>query len=235
MADTLIAASALSVRFGSFVALDGIDLDIKRGKILGLLGPSGSGKTTLIRCLAGLHAQSSGQLRRRAPAPRLGYMAQSDALYEDLSGYRNLEYFAAFQGIRGSAAKTKIAAVLELSGLSGHERKLVRHYSGGMRKRLSLAIALVHEPELLILDEPTVGIDPLLRARFWDEFRRLRDSGVTILLSSHAMDEAERCDELALIFDGKLLALDSPRGLTARLGVNSVEEAFLSLRKGERK
>jgi ABC-2 type transport system ATP-binding protein len=158
-------------------------------------------------------------------------MAQADALYDDLSGVRNLEYFLALHGLRGSEASGRIAEALELTGLSGQERKPVKNYSGGMRKRLSLAIALAHKPDILILDEPTVGIDPLLRVRFWDEFRRLRDAGVAILLSSHVMDEAERCDELALIFDGELLALDSPKGLCQKMGTTSVEGAFLSLRK----
>ncbi|HET6487502.1 MAG TPA: ABC transporter ATP-binding protein, partial [Spirochaetia bacterium] len=160
----------------------------------------------------------------------VGYMAQDDALYPDLSGAQNLRFFAALYGLRGAASRAAMARVFALTRLQGEETKRVRHYSGGMRKRLSLAAALLHEPPILILDEPTIGIDPVLRAEFWDEFRRLRAAGSTLLLSTHVMDEADRCDLLALIFDGRLLAYGTPAEIRASVGAGTTEDAFLALR-----
>jgi ABC-2 type transport system ATP-binding protein len=242
MSESTLRAAALTQRYGEFLALDGLSIDIPKGKIVGVLGPSGSGKTTLLRCLANLQKPSSGTVEWIGSAPGartaagrtkgIGYMAQSDALYDDLNGRENLAYFAGLQGISGIERKRRIDAVLALTLLAPDARKLVRHYSGGMKKRLSLAAALVHDPDFLILDEPTVGIDPLLRASFWQEFARLRGLGKTILLSTHAMDEAERCDLIALIFDGRLLAYASPKEVMEKLGAASVEAAFIKLREG---
>jgi ABC-2 type transport system ATP-binding protein len=241
MNESVLKAVSLTQHFGEFLALDRLSIDIPKGKIVGILGPSGSGKTTLLRCLADLQKPSSGKIEWVGAAPGaktakgrakgLGYMAQSDALYEDLNGRENLSYFASLQGLRGAERRKKIDEVLGLTELRGDAKKLVRHYSGGMKKRLSLAAALAHDPDFLMLDEPTVGIDPLLRANFWAEFSRLRDQGKTILLSTHAMDEAERCDLIALIFDGRLLAYGSPAEVMERLGASSVEGAFIRLRE----
>lgn len=238
MADMDIRITALSHRFDGETVLRNVDMEIPAGMIVGLLGPSGSGKTTLIRCMIGLLRPTAGSVEiggRRVPdpglPPELGYMAQSDALYEDLSGLENLRFFGSLYGLRGPAVREGIDRVLGLTLLAGHERKRVRHYSGGMRKRLSLAIALLHEPSLLVLDEPTIGIDPVLRAQFWDEFRRRKDAGRTIVLTTHVMDEAARCDRLGMIFEGRLLSYASPREIMDRTGTASVEEAFLALRR----
>ena len=242
MSESMLRASALTQRYGESLALDGLSIDVPKGKIVGVLGPSGSGKTTLLRCLANLQKPSSGKVEWIGSAPGaktaagrtkgIGYMAQADALYDDLNGRENLAYFAGLQGLAGIERKRRIDAVLGLTLLAPDGKKLVRHYSGGMKKRLSLAAALVHDPDFLILDEPTVGIDPLLRASFWREFSRLRGLGKTILLSTHAMDEAERCDLIALIFDGRLLAYASPKEVMERLGTASLEQAFIKLREG---
>jgi ABC-2 type transport system ATP-binding protein len=238
MDDMTVQVTALSHRFDKETVLRDVDMEIPSGLIVGLLGPSGSGKTTLIRCMIGLLKPTAGTVQiggrlvpDRSLPPDLGYMAQSDALYEDLSGLENLRFFGSLYGLRGRAAREGIDRVLALTLLAGHERKRVRHYSGGMRKRLSLAIALLHEPRLLVLDEPTIGIDPVLRAQFWGEFQRLKAAGRTLVLTTHVMDEAARCDRLGMIFEGRLLAYGTPREIMERTGAGSVEEAFLALRR----
>jgi ABC-2 type transport system ATP-binding protein len=235
-----IAARGLSRAFGGRPALRNVDLDVGEGRIVGLLGPSGSGKTTLIRCVAGLAAPDSGgawvaghPAGSRAALAAMGYMPQGDALYEELSGRRNLEFFASLHGLGKARAKARADRVLALVRLEGEGPKKVAHYSGGMRKRLSLAAALVNEPKILLLDEPTVGIDPALRGEFWEEFRRLASAGATLLVSTHVMDEAERCNELALVAEGRLVAYGSPSALKERAGAATVEGAFLALSRGE--
>ena len=232
-----VSVQGVSVSFERRPALLDASLEIPAGSIVGLLGPSGAGKTTLIRCIVGLLRPQAGSVRvagRRVPdrslAPRIGYMAQEDALYAELSGVQNLRFFASLYGLRGAASRAAVDAVFRLTRLSGEESKRVKNYSGGMRKRLSLAAALLHSPSLLILDEPTVGIDPVLRAEFWKEFRALRDRGATLLLTTHVMDEADRCDRLAMIFEGRLLAYDTPAGVCRSVGAATTEEAFLALR-----
>ncbi len=233
-----VSVRDVTVRFDKRPALSRASLEIPPGSIVGLLGPSGAGKTTLIRCIAGLLRPQEGRVTvagkpvpDRELAAHIGYMAQEDALYPDLTGVQNLRFFTSLYGLRGPAAREAISAVFRLTQLEGEENKRVKNYSGGMRKRLSLAVALVHGPSLLILDEPTVGIDPVLRAEFWDEFRKLRDAGTTLLLTTHVMDEADRCDRLALIFDGRVLAYDTPAEVCRAVGAKTTEDAFLTLRE----
>ncbi len=237
MSDMDVTVSGLTVTYDGTPALREASLSVPHGSIVGILGPSGSGKTTLIKCIVGLLRPARGEVRvagRRVPdkslARSVGYMAQEDALYPDLTGQQNLRFFSSLYGLRGPAAAAAISSVFRLTRLTGHESKRVKNYSGGMRKRLSLAAALVHGPSLLVLDEPTVGIDPVLRAEFWDEFRRLRDAGATILLTTHVMDEADRCDRLALVFEGRVLAYDTPAGVCRAVGASTTEESFLALR-----
>ncbi len=232
-----VSVNQVSVSFDRRPALIGASIEIPERSIVGLLGPSGAGKTTLIRCIAGLLRPQGGHVDiagRRVPdkslASRIGYMAQEDALYPDLSGAQNLRFFASLYGLRGESARAAIDAVFRLTRLTGEESKKVKNYSGGMRKRLSLAAALVHAPSLLILDEPTVGIDPVLRAEFWEKFRSLRAGGATLLLTTHVMDEADRCDKLALVFEGKVLAFGTPDEVRRGVGAATTEEAFLALR-----
>ena len=217
--------------FGTLRALDGITLRVRQGEIYGLLGPNGSGKTTLIRAIVGLVAPDSGSvsvLGHRMPAlsilSSVGYMTQAAALYPDLSVEENLRFFAAISGADGN-----VTEVLKTVELEERRKSVVSTLSGGMRQRCSLACALVHHPRLLLLDEPTVGVDPQLRVQFWEHFRDMAAAGTTILVSSHVMDEAERCQRLGLIRFGKLLGEGSPAEVRAAAGTNNLEEAFLKL------
>jgi ABC-2 type transport system ATP-binding protein len=217
--------------FGTLRALDGLTLRVKQGEIYGLLGPNGSGKTTLIRAIVGLVAPDSGTvtvLGRRMPdldiLSQVGYMTQQAALYPDLSVEENLRFFAAISG-----ADSNVTEVLKTVELEQRRNSVVATLSGGMRQRCSLACALVHRPRLLLLDEPTVGVDPQLRVQFWDHFRDMAAAGTTIVVSSHVMDEAERCQRLGLIRLGKLLGEGTPDEVRASAGTNNLEEAFLKL------
>ena len=239
----IITVRDLVQKFGQSTVLDNINLEVKRGEILGILGPSGSGKTTLVKNVVGMQTSDKGEIivvGTRMPSlsivSRFGYMAQSDALYEDLTALDNIMFFASLYGLKGKKAKIRAEEMLELTHLVQDKKKLVRNFSGGMKRRLSLAISLIHEPEILILDEPTVGIDPVLRKEFWRKFYQLKEDGHTIILTTHVMDEAEKCDRLALIRDGKIIALASPDELKALSGEHNLEGAFLyfsGLKEGE--
>ena len=226
-----VEAIGLRKAFGPITAVDGIDLALEPGRIYGLLGPNGSGKTTLIRMLAGLARPTSGQARvlgvampDRQTLGRIGYMPQAEALYPDLSVAENIGFFAALEGATGRA---KVDRALTLVELSERRSAPVLELSGGMRRRLSLAITLVHEPAVVILDEPTVGVDPALRVQFWSHFRELAAAGTTILVASHVMDEADRCDELVFVRSGKVIARGTGAELRAKAGTDNLETAFL--------
>jgi ABC-2 type transport system ATP-binding protein len=232
--NTVAEAQALCKHFGPIRAVDGLDLAVQAGEIYGLLGPNGSGKTTLIRLLIGLLKPTSGRaailgqaMPDKAILSQVGYMTQVSALYDDLSVKDNVAFFAEMCGLPPADSRARIAEVLELVNLQDRAGSLVRTLSGGMKQRTSLACALVHRPRLLFLDEPTVGVDPQLRVTFWTYFRRLADGGATLIVSSHVMDEAERCDRLGFIRSGKLLAEGSAAALRAQVGAATLEEAFL--------
>ncbi|RIX54184.1 ABC transporter ATP-binding protein [Paenibacillus nanensis] len=227
-------------RFGGKEVIRSISLQVERGEIFGLLGPSGSGKTTLVKIIAGIDEATNGEiyllgekLPKLAMMNRIGYMAQSDALYAELSAKENLEFFGALFGLKGSKLKARMQYVMELVGLGGHLGRTVSAYSGGMKRRLSLAVALMHEPEVLILDEPTVGIDPLLRQSIWRELEALGRSGTTIIVTTHVMDEAEKCNRLGMIREGRLIALGTPADLKNQTGGGTIEEAFLRYGGGQ--
>ena len=226
-----VEVEGVSKRFGAQPALDDVTLRIRRGEVYGILGPNGAGKTTLIRSLVGLIVPDSGTvtvLGRRMPSldilARVGYMTQQAALYPDLSAAENVRFFAEIYG-----AHDGVREALEFVDLWDRRDSVVSNLSGGMRTRCSLACALVHKPDLLLLDEPTVGVDPQLRVQLWDRFQRMARDGASILVSSHVMDEAERCDRLGLIRFGRLLAEGTVAELKRKAGVERLEDAFLKL------
>nr|WP_233567798.1 ABC transporter ATP-binding protein [Cohnella faecalis] len=238
---TCIEANRVTRKFGRQTVLDNISLTVRQGEIFGLLGPSGSGKTTLVKIITGLDVPDGGEvtlLGERMPKlsmlSRIGYMAQSDALYGELSAQENLAFFASLYGLRGAGLKRRMEETAELVKLTGDLKKPVHLYSGGMKRRLSLAVALMHEPEVLVLDEPTVGIDPVLRKSIWNELESLRRGGVTILMTTHVMDEAEKCDRLAMIRDGSVIASGSPIELKSSSGTSTMEDAFVAFGGGAR-
>jgi ABC-2 type transport system ATP-binding protein len=228
-----IRASGLAKAFGALRAVDGVTFDLAPGRIYGLLGPNGSGKTTLIRLLAGLTAPTAGwaevlgtRMPSRPALSRIGYMTQADGVYTALTVSENLRFFGAVYGVDGDGPAADALAVVDLADRKG---SIVGTLSGGQRRRLSLACALIHRPPVLFLDEPTVGVDPLLRVQFWSHFRALADAGTTIVVSSHVMDEADRCDELLFVRSGRITARGSGAEIRARAGTSDLEQAFLRL------
>jgi len=221
----------VSKSFGALKALNRVTLRVRQGEIYGLLGPNGAGKTTLIRLICGLleaHAGTVTVLGRRMPEigvlRHIGYMTQQAALYPSISVEENVRFFAAINGVDDG-----VKEALDLVQLYDRRGSVVSTLSGGMRQRCSLACALVHKPELLLLDEPTVGVDPQLRVQFWDYFRRMAGEGTTLIVSSHVMDEADRCERLGLIQYGRLLAEGTPAEIRDLGGSQNLEEAFLAL------
>lgn len=232
----LIEIEKLSKSFGEQKVLDKIDFKLESGEIVGLIGPSGSGKSTLIKTMLGMEKADEGEalvlnykMPKREILSNIGYMAQSDALYEMLTGYENLEFFGKMKGVSAKELKKEIEYIAEVVDLTDDLKKLVSNYSGGMKRRLSLAIALIGSPELLILDEPTVGIDPSLRKNIWKELFKQRDNGVGILVTTHVMDEAELTDKVGLLLNGDIIDFDTPQQLKVKNNVKTIEEVFLKV------
>ncbi len=218
----IISATNVSRAFDSKTVVDDISFDVDPGSILGVVGPSGSGKTTTVRMLTGTLGRTAGEIRvlgedpmdfSRATRGRIAYMPQLFSLYEDLSAQENVGFVAALYGIGPFARRSRIRKALEVVDLYEARHRLARDLSGGMQRRLELACALVHSPDVLFVDEPTAGIDPMLRQSIWDELRRLRDEGRTLVVTTQYVSEAEYCDRVALIADGELVALDTPEEL----------------------
>ena len=234
--DAVIRIRDLTVQRGGKTVLPGVSLDVRRGVVTGLLGPSGSGKTTLMRSIVGVQIVEGGEvevLGQPAGTPelrrRLAYVTQAPSVYGDLTVRENLQYFARVLGAPAARVDETIAAVgLEAQG-SKLVRQLVQTLSGGERSRASLAVALLGEPDVLVLDEPTVGLDPVLRRDLWEQFRSLAAQGKTVLVSTHVMDEAERCDELVLIREGQVVASAPPAALLRQTHTDNLEAAFLAL------
>lgn len=232
--EPVVVIEHLVKQFGKLRAIDDLTMTINTGETFGLIGPNGSGKTTLIRILVGLARPTSGTLRvlhERVPNSRVlaqtGYMTQLSALYNDLTARENLQFFCSIYGVRGKEQGQRIQEILERVDLADRANDVVSKFSGGMKQRLSLACALVHHPRLVFLDEPTVGVDPELRRSFWNYFAQLNTEGVTIIVSTHHLDEAARCTRLALLRFGKLLAQDTPQALLQQSGKDNMEDAFL--------
>ena len=231
-AEPAVLSEQLRVVRGGRPALDDLTASVRRGVVTGLLGPSGSGKSTLIRSIVGVQVIASGSLRvlgleagSAALRPRIGYMTQAPSVYNDLTVEENLRYFARI--LRAPAQR--VDELIEAVDLGAERDRVVDRLSGGQRTRVSLATALVGQPELLVLDEPTVGLDPVLRRDLWALFDRLAAGGTTLLVSSHVMDEARHCTELLLLYEGRLLATGTPDDLRSRTGADDLEDGFLRL------
>jgi ABC-2 type transport system ATP-binding protein len=235
----VVAGRGLTVRRGGQVILDDLTFSIARGQVTGLLGPSGCGKTTLMRVLVGVQAITAGEvtlLGQPAGHPRLrarvGYATQSPAIYPDLTLGENLRYFGTVLGLRGRPLAQAISATVGTLDLGGLDKRLVGTFSGGQLARAGLAVALLGRPDLLVLDEPTVGLDPVLRRDLWAMFHELAAAGASLLVSSHVMDEAARCDRLLFMREGRFLAEASPGEILVRTATADLESAFLALAAG---
>ena len=232
---TVIDVRDLVVQRGRVQALRGVSFETRPGEVTGLLGPSGCGKSTLMRAVVGVQVVQSGEVEvlglpagDRRLRDRVGYVTQAPSVYDDLTVAENLRFFARVLGV----PRTEIDRCVEAVDLGSRRDQVVNRLSGGERSRVSLAAALLGSPELLVLDEPTVGLDPVLRRDLWAMFHRLADAGTAVLVSSHVMDEAERCDRLLLMRDGELIAQDTPQALLDRTRTTDIENAFLSLVEG---
>jgi ABC-2 type transport system ATP-binding protein len=246
-----IETENLSKRFGQFVAVDSVTFNVQRGTIFGFLGPNGAGKTTTMRMLLGLLKPSGGQAKLlgydvahqpRAVKQRIGYMSQRFSLYDDLTVEENLKFFGRTYGLRGERLRERIQFVLKMADLIGREKTAGRELAGGFRQRMALGAAILHDPELIFLDEPTAGVDPVSRRSFWELLYRLvNDEGVTVFVTTHYMDEAEQCQELAFIHGGKIVAQGSPsdlketlmRGLVIEITPDDPPEAMRLLKQAQ--
>lgn len=233
-----VETTGLRKEFDGLVAVDSLDLRIGKGLVYGMIGPNGSGKTTAIKMLVGLLRPTAGGARVlgesipvRMKTARMGYMPQEMAVYDDISVHENLAFFAGLYSLDAESARRREEELLGMIDLKDRADSLVGHLSGGMRHRVSLACALMHDPELVFLDEPTVGVDPELRAGFWDYFTKLKEAGKTIVLTTHYMDEAVRCDVVGMMRQGVLIAEGTPAGLLERTRTAGLEDAFLAFSK----
>lgn len=242
--ETVILAENLTKRFGDFVATDHISFSVRRGEIFGFLGANGAGKTTAMRMLCGLSRPSEGraivagsdvatepeQVKRH-----IGYMSQKFSLYDDLTVRENMRLFGGIYGMRRRQIAERTEAMLDELGLTGERDTLVRSLPLGWKQKLAFALAIFHEPEIVFLDEPTGGVDPVTRRRFWEQICLAADRGITVFVTTHYMDEAEYCDRVSIMVDGKIEALDTPSGLKQRFGTDNLYDVFLHLaRKAQR-
>ncbi|GEK35053.1 ABC transporter ATP-binding protein [Kurthia sibirica] len=223
-----------SKKFKQTIVINELSLQVRTGILFALIGPSGGGKTTLIKMIMGMLKSDTGTvtaLNKKVPNKQLlhdiGYMAQADALYTDLTGQENLEFFGKMYAMSKKELQDRITYASNIVDLADHLSKKVEDYSGGMKRRLSLAIALIQDPPLLILDEPTVGIDPLLKLKIWQELTQLKNQGKTIFVTTHAMDEAEKCDEIAMLREGSIIATGTPFDLKQQFNAADLDEVFL--------
>lgn len=239
-----IACQNLTKDFGKRRVVDRVTLSVPKGSIFGFLGPNGSGKSTTIRMLCGLLTPTSGSgqvlgydilKESETIKQHIGYMSQKFSLYEDLTVAENLDFYAGIYGLSRRQAASRKRELIELAGLGGREDQLAGTLSGGWKQRLALSCALLHRPELLILDEPTAGVDPVSRRVFWDIIRQMAKEGITILVSTHYMDEAAACDRIGFIFYGRLLAVGTPRELMQRLGKDNLDDVFIHFVREEEK
>ena len=232
-----VEVRGLVKRFGDFVAVDNVSLTVSKGEIFGFLGPNGAGKSTTIRVLCGLLAPTAGDARVNgfdvATEPEkvklsIGYMSQKFSLYDDLTVEENLNFFCGIYGVPKERRDERKEYVLAMAGLEGKRTVMTRLLAGGWKQRLALGTAILHEPQVLFLDEPTSGVDPIARRTFWDLIDQLSQAGRTIFVTTHYMDEAEYCHRIALLYKGRAIAMDSPRVLKQQMGVGSMEAVFIA-------
>jgi ABC-2 type transport system ATP-binding protein len=238
--EVVVRTTDLRKVFGSLIAVDGLDLEVHRGEVFGLLGPNGSGKTTTIRMLCGLLEPTAGQATvagidvvedPEGVRRRIGYMSQRYGLYDDLTVSENIRFYASMYGLRGARREARSQALLDDLGLRPRKDQMAGTLSGGWKQRLALACATAHEPDMLFLDEPTAGVDPASRRMFWNWIYELAKAGTTILVTTHYMDEAERCQRLAFLSRGHLIALGTVAEVTEAFGQPSIEDVFIELQR----
>jgi len=236
--EVVIKTNKLTKRFGDFVAVDEITFDVHKGEIFGFLGANGAGKTTAMRMLCGLSTPTSGEAtvagfdvfkEPEEIKKNIGYMSQKFSLYEDLSVLENIEFYGGIYGLTNKEIKEKSTELTEKLGLQNEAKKLVRSLPLGWKQKLSFLVAIVHQPKIVFLDEPTGGVDPYMRREFWDLIYDAADKGITIFVTTHYLDEAEYCNRVTIMVDGKIEALDSPGGLREKFGVATIDEVFYKL------
>ncbi len=241
MPDAVIETRELTRKFGDFTAVDRIGFEVMRGEIFGFLGANGAGKTTSIRMLTGLLAPTSGEARvagmdvytqAEAIKRRIGYMSQKFSLYEDLTVRENIRLYGGIYGLDDKRIREKSAELLDTLEMDIFSDTRIAKLPPGWRQKLAFSVALLHEPEILFLDEPTSGVDPVTRRRFWEEIYRVSSEGTTVFVTTHYMDEAEYCDRISIMVDGRIEALDDPEGLKTSYGTSTVEEVFIRLARG---
>ena len=236
MTEIIASLEAADKKFFFNQVLKNINLNVKSGEILGLIGPSGSGKTTCIRCMMGMEDLTDGEayvlnekMPKRKVLDKIGYMGQETALYETLTAYENMVFFGKLKNLKGQDLKNEIDKNLKLVELHDTGRKTVSKFSGGMKRRLSLAITLLGSPDFIVLDEPTVGIDPKLRLSLWNQLGTLAGEGAGIIVTTHVMSEAEKCDRVALLVEGEIFAQGTPAELMNEFNASSIEEIFINM------
>lgn len=238
MTETVISTNKLTKRFGDFVAVDGITFDVHKGEIFGFLGANGAGKTTAMRMLCGLSIPTSGDAmvagfdvykKPDSIKQNIGYMSQKFSLYEDLSVKENIEFYGGIYGLSNKEIKDKSEELIDKLGLKNEAKKLVGSLPLGWKQKLSFSVAIVHQPKIVFLDEPTGGVDPSMRRQFWDLIYDAADKGITIFVTTHYLDEAEYCNRVSIMVDGKIEALDSPAGLRKTYSSPTIEDVFYKL------
>ncbi len=242
--DTVIKTDKLTKRFGAFIAANEITLEVYKGEIFGFLGANGAGKTTAMRMLCGLSTPSSGSAsiagfdvykQTEKIKKNIGYMSQKFSLYDDLTVLENIYFFGGIYGLSDNQLKNKSSELIKRLGLENESTKLVSSLPLGWKQKLSFSVAVLHEPKIVFLDEPTGGVDPVTRRQFWDLIYEAADRGVTIFVTTHYMDEAEYCNRISIMVDGKVEALDSPSNLKSNFGVGSMDDVFYQLARGAKR
>ncbi len=244
MEEAVIKTEKLTKRFGNFIAVDHLTFEVHPGEIFGFLGANGAGKTTAMRMLCGLLAPSSGSARvagfdiHRDPdkvKKNIGYMSQKFSLYEDLTILENIKFYAGIYGLTDNQIKEESWKLIDFLGLQNEAKKLVRDLPLGWRQKLSFSVAVIHQPKIVFLDEPTGGVDPVTRRQFWDLIYNTADKGITVFVTTHYMDEAEYCNRVCIMVDGRIDALDNPRQLKEKFAVHSMNEVFYKLARGAKR